>query len=40
MFMSVDLPDPDAPISATRSPFSTESDTPFSTGTSIPPGRW
>ena len=39
MFISVDLPEPDAPIRATMSPFSTRSDTPLRTGTSIPPGR-
>ena len=39
MFISVDLPEPDAPISATISPRSMVSDTPLSTGTSISP-RW
>ena len=39
MFISVVLPEPDAPISATNSPRSIDSDTPRSTGTSISP-RW
>ena len=37
MFISVDLPDPEAPISATISPRSIDSETPLSTGTSISP---
>src|SRR5262249_14544509 len=39
MFIRVDLPDPDAPVSATSSPRLIESETPLSTGTSCSP-RW
>jgi hypothetical protein len=38
-FISVVLPEPEAPIRATNSPRSIESDTPLSTGTSSWP-RW
>ena len=37
MFMSVVLPDPEAPINATISPRRIVSDTPRSTGTSTSP---
>src|SRR5262245_26255975 len=37
MFMSVVLPEPDAPIRATSSPRRIENDTPRKTGTSISP---
>src|SRR3990172_5724792 len=37
MFMSVDLPDPDAPITAVNSPGATESETPRNAWTSTEP---
>src|SRR5262245_58868119 len=40
MFISVDLPEPDAPIRATSSPRPIDSDTPFSTGTSTSPRKY
>src|SRR5262249_24114293 len=39
MFISVDLPEPEAPIRATNSPRSMVSETPLRTGTSTSP-RW
>src|SRR5262245_124623 len=40
MFISVDLPEPDWPITATNSPASTVSEIPLSTGTFISPIRY
>jgi hypothetical protein len=37
MFISVLLPEPEAPIKATSSPFATVNDMPLSTGTSMSP---
>ena len=37
MFINVDLPEPDAPISATISPRAMDSEMPLSTGTSTSP---
>src|SRR5215472_2233287 len=39
MFMNVDLPDPDGPMMAMKSPPATESETPSSAATSSDP-RW
>jgi hypothetical protein len=39
MFMSVDLPEPLAPINATNSPCLISSETPRTAGTSISPVR-
>ncbi len=39
MFISVDLPEPEAPMIATKSPRSTVSETPRSATTSISPIR-
>ena len=39
MFISVLLPDPEAPIRATSSPWATLRETPLSTGTAMSP-RW
>ena len=39
MCISVDLPDPDAPMIATKSPRATESETPRSACTSIVPSE-
>ena len=37
MFMSVDFPEPDAPMMATNSPRETRSETPRVAYTSLPP---